>query len=132
MRSRGVALLLALTTACDRAPARFETRVRLLEGVEVTETPAVAQVELESPNPGSLRVNDIEAGKDMRRAFVGRDAVTLRWSLRPTEGARLEFALTSKPHSTPLTYRVVGFLKRAEDEDYYDRGTNFTPFSLKT
>lgn len=32
---------------------------------------------------------------------------------------------------TPLTYRVVGFLKRAEDEDYYDRDTDFTPFSLR-
>ena len=31
---------------------------------------------------------------------------------------------------TPVTYAVVGFLKRAEDEDYYDRGTRFTPFSL--
>ena len=34
--------------------------------------------------------------------------------------------------ATPLTYKVVGFLKRAEDEDYYDIGTDFTPFSLKT
>jgi uncharacterized integral membrane protein (TIGR00697 family) len=33
---------------------------------------------------------------------------------------------------TPVTYQVVGFLKRAENEDYYDRDTNFTPFSLKT
>jgi hypothetical protein len=33
---------------------------------------------------------------------------------------------------TPITYKVVGFLKRAESEDYYDRNTNFTPFSLKT
>ncbi|MGZ3656154.1 MAG: queuosine precursor transporter [Bdellovibrionota bacterium] len=32
---------------------------------------------------------------------------------------------------TPVTYKVVGFLKRAENEDYYDRDTNFTPFSLK-
>ena len=32
---------------------------------------------------------------------------------------------------TPVTYRVVGFLKRVENEDYYDRNTNFTPFSLK-
>jgi uncharacterized integral membrane protein (TIGR00697 family) len=32
---------------------------------------------------------------------------------------------------TPVTYRVVGFLKRAEAEDYYDRDTDFTPFSLK-
>jgi queuosine precursor transporter len=28
---------------------------------------------------------------------------------------------------TPLTYRIVGFLKRAENEDYYDIGTNFSP-----
>ena len=34
--------------------------------------------------------------------------------------------------NTPVTYRVVNFLKRAEHEDYYDRGTNFTPFSLET
>jgi len=33
---------------------------------------------------------------------------------------------------TPVTYRVVAYLKRVEDEDYYDRGTNFTPFSLKS
>jgi len=29
---------------------------------------------------------------------------------------------------TPLTYLAVGFLKRAENEDYYDRDTNFNPF----
>jgi uncharacterized integral membrane protein (TIGR00697 family) len=33
---------------------------------------------------------------------------------------------------TPLTYRVVNFLKRAESEDYFDRHTDFTPFSLRT
>ncbi len=32
---------------------------------------------------------------------------------------------------TPVTYGVVGWLKRAEHEDYYDRGTRFTPFSLR-
>ena len=32
--------------------------------------------------------------------------------------------------ATPLTYRVVNALKRAENEDYFDRDTNFTPFSL--
>ena len=31
----------------------------------------------------------------------------------------------------PVTYRIVAFLKRAEGEDYYDRDTNFTPFSMK-
>ncbi len=34
--------------------------------------------------------------------------------------------------STPLTYKIVGFLKRVEQEDYYDRHTDFTPFSLRT
>jgi hypothetical protein len=34
--------------------------------------------------------------------------------------------------ATPLTYRIVGALKRAESEDYFDRDTNFTPFSLET
>jgi uncharacterized PurR-regulated membrane protein YhhQ (DUF165 family) len=33
---------------------------------------------------------------------------------------------------TPVTYKVVGALKRAESEDYYDRDTNFSPFTLKT
>ncbi len=33
---------------------------------------------------------------------------------------------------TPFTYKIVGFLKKAEREDYFDRSTNFTPFSLKT
>jgi queuosine precursor transporter len=32
--------------------------------------------------------------------------------------------------STPMTYAIVGFLKRAEAEDYYDHDTNFNPFAL--
>jgi len=32
---------------------------------------------------------------------------------------------------TPVTYKVVGLLKRAENEDYYDRDTNFSPFALR-
>lgn len=32
---------------------------------------------------------------------------------------------------TPITYMVVNFLKRKENEDYYDRDTNFSPFTLK-
>lgn len=32
---------------------------------------------------------------------------------------------------TPVTYKVVAALKKAENEDYYDRDTNFTPFALK-
>ena len=32
---------------------------------------------------------------------------------------------------TPVTYKIVKFLKRVENEDYYDRDTNFSPFALK-
>ena len=32
---------------------------------------------------------------------------------------------------TPITYRVVAFLKRKENEDYYDIDTNFNPFLTK-
>jgi uncharacterized integral membrane protein (TIGR00697 family) len=33
---------------------------------------------------------------------------------------------------TPVTYKVVAFLKRAEQEDYYDRETDFNPFTIRT
>lgn len=33
---------------------------------------------------------------------------------------------------TPVTYKLVAWLKRVEHEDYYDRDTDFTPFTLKT
>ena len=32
---------------------------------------------------------------------------------------------------TPITYKIVHFLKRAEQEDYYDRDTNFSPFKIE-
>jgi len=34
--------------------------------------------------------------------------------------------------ATPLTYIIVGFLKRVENEDYYYLDTDFNPFSLET
>ena len=34
--------------------------------------------------------------------------------------------------ATPLTYKLVAFLKEAEHEDYFDRDTNFNPFTLET
>lgn len=34
--------------------------------------------------------------------------------------------------ATPFTYIIVGFLKRAENEDFYDKNTDFNPFSLET
>jgi hypothetical protein len=34
--------------------------------------------------------------------------------------------------ATPLTYIIVNFLKRAENIDYFDKNTNFNPFTLET
>lgn len=31
---------------------------------------------------------------------------------------------------TPMTYKIVGFLKRAEGVDHYDRQTDFNPFAV--
>ena len=33
--------------------------------------------------------------------------------------------------ATPLTYQVVGWLKRKENEDHFDRDTDFSPFRVK-
>jgi hypothetical protein len=32
---------------------------------------------------------------------------------------------------TPLTYRIIAFLKKQEGEDYYDHDTKFNPFVIK-
>jgi uncharacterized integral membrane protein (TIGR00697 family) len=34
--------------------------------------------------------------------------------------------------ATPFTYIFVAFLKKAENEDFYDKDTNFSPFSIET
>jgi len=33
--------------------------------------------------------------------------------------------------ATPMTWQVIGFLKRTEHEDFYDRDTDFMPFSIE-
>jgi uncharacterized integral membrane protein (TIGR00697 family) len=39
------------------------------------------------------------------------------------------FKVTVEALMTPVTYLVVAALKRAENEDYYDRDTDFNPFA---
>ena len=41
------------------------------------------------------------------------------------------FKISVEVVMTPLTYVAVNHLKRAENEDFYDARTDFTPFSLK-
>jgi uncharacterized integral membrane protein (TIGR00697 family) len=38
------------------------------------------------------------------------------------------FKVAIEAAMTPVTYLAVAYLKRAEDEDYYDHDTNFNPF----
>jgi hypothetical protein len=47
-------------------------------------------------------------------------------------GANYLLKVLNEVIMTPVTYAIVNFLKRAENEDFYDRHTDFTPFSLKT
>jgi uncharacterized integral membrane protein (TIGR00697 family) len=61
-------------------------------------------------------------------AFLGR------WTLEQVVGVMvMNYVLKVgwEVVATPLTYRLVGALKRAEGEDYFDVGTNFTPFSIE-
>jgi hypothetical protein len=39
------------------------------------------------------------------------------------------FKVTVEALMTPVTYAVVNRLKKIENEDYFDRGTNFNPFA---
>ncbi len=48
--------------------------------------------------------------------------IAFNWTMKVT----VEIVLT------PLTYAVVGFLKRREGIDTFDDATNFTPFSLRS
>ncbi|MBI4762775.1 MAG: queuosine precursor transporter [Chloroflexota bacterium] len=53
------------------------------------------------------------------------------WSLFLTlTVANYLFKCSVEALMTPVTYGVVGFLKRVENEDYYDRETNFNPFAV--
>ena len=53
------------------------------------------------------------------------------WSLAPSIiVANYIFKVGVEIVLTPVTYRIVAYLKRAEHEDYYDIGTDFNPFRI--
>ena len=41
------------------------------------------------------------------------------------------FKVAYEAAATPITYKIVGFLKKAEGIDHYDYNTKFSPFSFK-
>ena len=51
---------------------------------------------------------------------------SLFWTLALTNYV---FKVAIEVLMTPVTYRMVALLKRAEQEDYYDTATNFNPFA---
>ena len=48
----------------------------------------------------------------------------------PTLAGEWVAKVTYEIIATPVTYRIVNFLKRVESEDYFDRGTDFNPLKL--
>ncbi|MDD5074484.1 MAG: queuosine precursor transporter [Candidatus Peribacteraceae bacterium] len=60
-------------------------------------------------------------------SFFGVFPWTLFWNLVV---ANYIFKVAIEVIFTPLTYRIVAFLKHAEQEDYYDRDTDFNPFRV--
>ncbi len=52
--------------------------------------------------------------------------------LLPLIASNYVFKVGMEAVMTPVTYWVVNGLKRAEHEDHYDRGTDFSPFRLDT
>ena len=47
-------------------------------------------------------------------------------------GAQIVAKILVEVAFTPVVYKVVAFLKREENEDYYDTNTDFNPFKLET
>jgi len=45
-------------------------------------------------------------------------------------GAQIIAKIAVEVAFTPAVYNIVAFLKRAENEDYYDKNTDFNPFKL--
>jgi uncharacterized integral membrane protein (TIGR00697 family) len=64
-------------------------------------------------------------------AFLGRPG----WSpqdVLAVMAANYCLKVTWEVLATPMTYAIVGYLKRAEHVDHFDYDTDFTPFSLET
>jgi len=60
-------------------------------------------------------------------AFAGTMPWALLWSIITSNYV---FKVGVEAAMTPVTYRVVSFLKRVEHEDVYDVGTDFNPFKM--
>ena len=92
--------------ACANEP-RLLTRWRALDGIPEGAAGGPGLF-VDSARPASIAVEDIDAGSDVRRALVGRESLTLRVTVQAFPGAQFEVALTSKPHSAGVRWRIRG------------------------
>lgn len=77
---------------------------------------------------GSTLVGQLlDTGVFLLVAFLGVWPNELLWSVFVSNYV---FKVGVEALMTPFTYAVVGFLKRREQEDYYDYQTDFNPFRL--
>ncbi|MGC9333375.1 MAG: queuosine precursor transporter [Anaerolineae bacterium] len=60
-------------------------------------------------------------------AFGGALPWSLLWSILVSNYV---FKVGLEAAMTPVTYRITNFLKRSENEDVYDIGTDFNPFKI--
>ncbi|MER3480440.1 MAG: transporter [Meiothermus sp.] len=70
----------------------------------------------------------LDTGLFLLIAFYGVWDHTLLWTVFVSNYV---FKVGVEVLFTPFTYAVVGFLKRSEREDYYDRDTDFNPFAVR-
>jgi uncharacterized integral membrane protein (TIGR00697 family) len=79
---------------------------------------------------GSTLVGQLaDSGIFISIAFIG---VLPSGNLAPLIVTQWLFKSLYEVIATPITYAVVTFLKRVENEDYYDRSTDFNPLNLST
>ena len=98
----------ALTlVACAGPEPRLLTRWRVLDGIAEGAAGGPGLL-IESSRPASIMVQDMDAAADVRRALVARESLTLRFTVQAFQGAHLEVAFTSKPHSSGLHWRIRG------------------------
>ena len=79
-------------------------------------------------------IGSTAAGELVDSSFFYLSAFYGIWPLETLiEVALVQYVLKTswEVFATPLTYLVVNFLKKKENEDHYDIHTNFNPFRIK-
>ncbi len=79
---------------------------------------------------GTIGSTLLGEGVDTIGLLGGHDCRGFPWNCLYLAVTNYVFKVGVEVLMTPLTYRIVNGLKRAENEDYYDTDTRFTPFAV--